>query len=119
MCDHALASGSTPCRAGSELLAVDRGLVDEVEGLEARDDGEAGQVGAHGHVPGGLGRHLFTEQVVEEVGEGTLGTDSVLERGFELFAILEQPEALQMLAEAFQLGHDHGRTAWPAVAIYS
>ena len=46
-----------------DLLLVERGLVAEVEGLQALHEGEARQVGAHGDVLGRLRGDLFGEHV--------------------------------------------------------
>ena len=57
---------------GLDLLLVERGLVAEVEGLQALDEGEARQVRPHGDVLGRLGGDLLGEQRVEELGVGGL-----------------------------------------------
>ena len=55
---------------GLDLLLVERGLVAEIEGIQAFDKGEAGEMGAHGDVLGRLGGHLLGEDLVEKVGVG-------------------------------------------------
>ena len=88
---------------GLHLLLVEPGLVAEVEALETFHEGEAGQMGAHGDVLGGLGGDLLAEDEVQEVGEGDLLGGGLLEQGFETLAALEQAQPLQMLLEPFEL----------------
>ena len=57
-------------REGLDLLFVERGLVAEVEGLEALDEREARQARPHGDVLGGLGGHFLGEDEIQEVGVG-------------------------------------------------
>src|SRR5216110_2458878 len=86
-----------------DLLLVERGLVAEVEGLEALDEGKAGQARAHGDVLGGLGGHFLGEHEVQEVGVGRLLRRGVLQQGLEPLADFEQPQSLQVLLEALEL----------------
>ena len=96
---------------GLDLLLVERGLVAEVEGLQALHEGEAGQVGPHGDVLGGLGGDLFGEEPVEEVGVASLLGGGVLEQGFQAFPALEQPQPLQLFLQALELRGAHADTA--------
>jgi hypothetical protein len=77
---------------GRDLLLVERGLVAEIERIQAFDKGEAGEMGAHGDVLGRFGGHLLGEDVLE----------SRRRR--------EQAEALQVLLETIELGGRHGAT---------
>src|SRR4029450_3925455 len=95
---------------GLDLLLVERGLVAEVEGVESLNEGEAGQLRAHGDVLRRLGGHFLGEDLVEEVGVGKLLGGGVLELGLEPIATLEQPQALQVLLEALELGGGHAGT---------
>src|SRR5437867_6514345 len=90
-----------------DLLLVERGLVAEVEGLEALDEGKAGQARAHGDVLGGLGGHFLGEHEVQEVGVGRLLRRGVLQQGLEPLADFEQPQSLQVLLEALELRRAH------------
>src|SRR5262245_2672165 len=94
-----------------DLLLVEGGLVAEVEALQALDEGEAGQLSAHADVLGGLGGDLLGEDLVEEVGIGNLPGGGVLEQRLEPLAALEQPQALQVLLEALELGGAHAGTS--------
>src|SRR5439155_7908784 len=94
-----------------DLLLVERGLVAEVERLQALHEGEAGQVRAHGDMLGRLRGDLFGQQRIEEVGvRGFLG-GGLLEHGLETLATLEQPQPLHLLLQALELGGTHERTA--------
>ena len=73
-------------REGLDLLLVERGLVGELEGVEALHEGEAREVGAHGDVLLALGGDLLAEHGVEEVGVGELAGRRVLEQRFEALA---------------------------------
>ena len=73
-----------------DLLLVDGGLVGEVELLEALDEREAGQAGAHGDVLGGLGGDFLGEHLLEEVGVGELLGRGVLQQGLESLAALDR-----------------------------
>src|SRR5206468_7229302 len=79
----------------------------EVEGLEALDEGKAGQARAHGDVLGGLGGHFLGEHEVQEVGVGRLLRRGVLQQGLEPLADFEQPQSLQVLLEALELRRAH------------
>src|SRR5262244_2947570 len=96
---------------GLDLLLVEGGLVAEVEGLEALDEGETGQVGTHGDVLGGLGGDLLGQQRVEEVGVGGLLGGGLLEHRLQALAAFEEPQPLHLLVQAFELGGAHERTA--------
>jgi hypothetical protein len=68
---------------------------------------------SNGDVLAGLGGDLLREDLVEEVGEGPVLRLGVLEHGIEALATLEQPDALQLLLLAFDLGRAHRRTSAP------
>src|SRR3989442_1187299 len=84
---------------GLDLLAVDGRLIAEVETVQALDEGEAGELGAHGDMLGGLGGDFLREDLVEEVGKGALLGRGVLEKGLDALATFEQPETLQGLLQ--------------------
>src|SRR5262245_42565644 len=93
------------------LLLVDGGLLGEVEALQALDEGEARELGAHGDMLGRLGSDFLAENLVEEVGVGHLLGGGRLEQGLQALAALEQPQALQALLEALELGGAHAGTS--------
>jgi len=90
-----------------DLLLVERGLVAEVEGLEALDEREAGQARTHGDVLGGLGGDLLGEHEVQEVGVGGLLRRRILQQGLEPLAYFEQSQALQVFLQALELRGAH------------
>src|SRR5262245_3358771 len=94
-----------------DLLLVDGGLVGEVEALQALDEGEAGELGAHADMLGRLGSDFLGEDLVEEVGVGHLLGGGLLEQGLQALPALEQPQALEVLLEALELGGAHAGTA--------
>ena len=94
-----------------DLFFVERGLIAEVEGLQALHEGEARQVGPHRDVLGGLGGDLFGEERVEEVGVRRLLGGGVLEQGFQALPALEEPQALHLLVQALELRGAHADTA--------
>ena len=65
----------------------------------------------------GLGRDLLAEHLLEEVGVGELLGGGVLQQRLEPLAALEQPQLLQVLAEALELRGVHA--AHPAGAAQS
>ena len=66
-----------------DLLLIERGLVAEVEGVQALHEWKARQMGPHGDVLGGLGRHLLGQEGVEEVGVGNTLGGGVLEESLQ------------------------------------
>jgi len=68
-------------------------------------------VGAHGDVLGGLGRDLFGEDLVEEVGVGELLGRGLLEKGLEALVAFEEPQALEVGLEPLELAGAHGATS--------
>jgi hypothetical protein len=92
------------------LLAVDRGLVVEVEGLQRLDEREARHRRAHGDVLARLGGHLLAEHLLEELGVGKIVGRRVLQQRLKPLAALEQPQLAQVPAQALELrGRGHGR----------
>ena len=59
-----------------DLIAVDRWLIAELEGLEALHEREAREAGAHGDVLRRLGRHLLGQQSIQEVGVSLADVDA-------------------------------------------
>src|SRR5262249_39051609 len=100
-----------------DLLLVEGGLVGEVEGLEALHEREASERRPHRDVLGGLRRDLLAEEPVQEVGVGELLRGGVLEQRLQSLAALEEPQALQELLEALELGGRHGVTAPAPLAV--
>ncbi len=100
-------------REGLDLLLVERGLVAEVEGLEALDEREAGQARAHDDVLGGFGGDFLREHEVQEVSVGRLLRRCVLQQGLEPLADFEQPQALQVFLKALELGRAHDEAPRP------
>ena len=94
-------------RQGLDLLLVERGLVAKVEGVQPLDEGEAGEVGAHGDVLGGLRGNLLGEDLVQEVGVGELLGRGLLQHRLEPLPALEEPQPLQMLVQSLELGGLH------------
>src|SRR2546426_181070 len=96
---------------GLDLLLVERGLVAEVEGLQALHEGEARQVRPHRDVLGRLRGHFFSEERVEEVGVGGLLRGGVLEEGLQALPALEEPQPLHLLLQPLELRGAHAVTA--------
>jgi len=99
-----------------DLLLVERGLIAEVEGVQALHEGEARQVGPHGDVLGRLRGDLLGEQGVEEVGVGGFLGGGLLEQRLQALAALEEPQPLHLLLQALELGGAHADTA-PAARV--
>src|SRR5712691_3256666 len=94
-----------------DLLLVERGLIVEVEGLQALHEREAREMGAHRDVLGRLRGDLLREEGVEEVGvRGLLGR-GVLEEGLQPLPALEEPQPLHLLLQALELGGTHEATS--------
>ncbi len=104
-----------------QLLFVQRRLVAEVEGVEALDEREARQVGAHGDVLGGLGGDLLGQQLIEKIGIREVPVGGFLQQCFEALLALGQAQLGHVFMQAFQLCGVHGvsSTVPPASASYS
>jgi len=90
-----------------DLLLVDGGLEAEVEALQGLDEGEAGHGGAHGDVLFGLGGHLLGQQFIEEVTVGEAVFGGLLEARLQQASDPVQPQVLEVLLHAFDLGAAH------------
>src|SRR5262249_7974437 len=90
-----------------DLLLVDRGLVAESDAPEAFDERDAGQLVPYADVLGVLAAALLVENLPEQVGLGALLGGGPRERRPDPLAALDQPQALEMLLEALELGGAH------------
>jgi hypothetical protein len=85
-----------------QLLAIDRGLVGEVERLERFDEREASHRGAHGDVPARLGGHFLPEHLLEELGVGQLACCGLLQQRLKPLTALDEPQLAQVLSEPLE-----------------